>query len=74
MPKVWPDGVSVSVIGRIVDEQPIFNEQGVVIEPATYKPGWHVNVCYNGDINLTHLEQYEIEVNSPRRIWFGQLK
>jgi hypothetical protein len=73
-PEFWPAGVSVSVVGRIIDQEPVLNEQGIIIEPSTYKPGWHVNICYNGDVNLTHLEQYEIEVKSPRRIWFGQLK
>jgi hypothetical protein len=72
VPQTWPPGVSVSVVGRIIDTPPVYNESGIVTEPLTYKPGWHVNICYTGNVNLSHLNQYEIQVNSPRRVWFGQ--
>lgn len=71
-PKSWPPGVSVSVVGRIIDTPAVYNENGIVLEPPTYKPGWHINICYEGNVNLNHLQQYEIQVNSPRRVWFGQ--
>lgn len=72
VPKLWPSGVSVSVVGRIIDTPPVYNESGIIVEPLTYKPGWHINICYKGNTNLSHLNQYEIQVNSPRRTWFGQ--
>lgn len=71
-PTSWPSGVSVSVVGRIIEQKPIYDDGGVVIQPPTYKPGWHINICYSGNIDLSRLQQYEIQVGSPRRIWFGQ--
>jgi hypothetical protein len=73
VPKSWPTGVSVSVVGRIIDQQPVYNESGIVIQPPTYRPGWHINICYKGNIDLTHLQKYEIQVKTPKRVWFGQL-
>jgi hypothetical protein len=72
VPKVWPVNVSINEIGTIYNNDGIYNELGEQIQPPTPKQGWHVNICYQGNINLSHLQQYEINVQSPNHIWYGQ--
>lgn len=35
-------------------------------------PGWHINVCYQGKADLSHIQEYEITVQTPTQIWYGQ--
>jgi hypothetical protein len=72
VPSIWPDSVNVDEVGLIKETDPVYDENGNVIQPATYKDGWHVNVCYQGDVDLSFIQQYEINVGNPKRIWFGQ--
>jgi hypothetical protein len=62
----WPSGVSVDVIGQIIDEE------GSESTPPTYKEGWHVNVVYQGEPDLSFVQAFEIQVNTPVRKWLGQ--
>jgi len=68
----WPQNISINEIGTIVNNDGVFNEFGEVIKPPTVKPGWHVNVCYQGNVNLEFVKQYEINVQTPMRTWLGQ--
>jgi hypothetical protein len=68
----WPQNVSVNEIGVIVNNDGVFDEYGEIVNPPTVKPGWHVNVCYQGNVNLEFVKQYEINVQTPMRTWLGQ--
>jgi hypothetical protein len=68
----WPEDVSVEVIGQIKDTPGVYDENGYEILPPTYIDGWHINVAYQGYVDLSFVQQYEINVHSPRRVWFGQ--
>lgn len=72
VPKTWPEGVSVSEVGLIKKTEPVYDDRGYVIQPATYYDGWHINICYQGDVNLEFIHDFEVAVNTPRRKWFGQ--
>lgn len=72
VPTSWPEGVSISEVGRIGNKDMVYDNEGRTIKPQTYKSGWHVNICYQGDIDLSFISQYEIEVQTPRQVWFGQ--
>lgn len=69
---MWPKNVSINEIGIIPNNDAVYNEAGIMIEPPTAKSGWHVNVCYDEPVNLDFLKEYEIQVQTPRRTWFGQ--
>ena len=64
MPTMWPENVDVSEIGLIQKKEDL--EKGIIDN------SWYVNVSYSGNIDLSHLRFYEINVKTPRRIWFGQ--
>jgi hypothetical protein len=68
----WPEGVSVNHVGLISNNDGVYDERGFEIKPPTYKPGWHVNVTYQGYVNLKFVEPFEISVKTPRQIWLGQ--
>lgn len=68
----WPREVSVEEIGTITNKDGVYDEHGAVIQPPTVKEGWHVNICYQGTINLDFIKQYEIDVITPKRKWMGQ--
>lgn len=72
VPAEWPEGVSVSVIGTIMKDNGVYNELGEEIKAPTPLYGWHINVCYQGQINLDHLKQYEVVAHAPKRKWLGQ--
>jgi hypothetical protein len=72
VPKIWPEGVSVSEVGLIKKINPVYDDHGNIIEPPQYHDGWHVNVCYRDNVNLDFLNEYEITVNNPKQKWFGQ--
>jgi hypothetical protein len=71
-PGEWPEGVFHYEIGIIYNNDGVYGPGGVVIKPPTPKPGWHVNVCYQGSNNLDFIQQYEINVITPNCIWSGQ--
>jgi len=71
-PKNWPDGVSVSEVGLIKKTEPVYDDRGYVIQPPTYYDGWHVNICYQGDVDLNFVQEFEVAVSNPRQKWFGQ--
>ena len=68
----WPKEVSINEIGIMTNNDGVYDNRGFVITPPTVKIGWHVNVCYQGQINLDFIKQYEINVSSPKRKWLGQ--
>ena len=68
----WPSNVSVEEIGLISNNNETFDEHGRLVSPATYKEGWHINICYQGTVDLSFVEQYEIQVLTPKRTWLGQ--
>ncbi len=68
----WPEGVDVDVIGQIVDTPGTYDEEGNQLTPPVLLDGWHINVAYQGDKDLSAFESYEIQVNSPVRKWLGQ--
>lgn len=68
----WPKEVSVNEIGVITNNDGVYNEYGAEIQSPTLKEGWHVNICYQGQVNLDFIKQYEINVTSPKRKWMGQ--
>jgi len=70
--QAWPKNVSVFEIGYILNDDGVYNNVGEEIKAPTLKPGWFVNVCYQDDVNLDFVKQYETVVNSPRYKWFGQ--
>lgn len=72
VPKTWPAGVNVYQVGRIFNSLPVYNNVNTEISPGTYAEGWHVNVCYEGNIDMSFVQQYEITVNNPVCKWFGQ--
>lgn len=71
IPKFWPSNVSVSEIGT-VRKKNMYDELGNVISTGSEDPAWHINVCYSGSADLSHIQQYEITVKTPNRLWFGQ--
>lgn len=72
IPKLWPDGVSISIIGQMKSKNDLYDELGNKIYSGPENSYWHVNVCYEGHADLSFVQQYEIQVNTPDRIWFGQ--
>jgi hypothetical protein len=72
VPKQWPLNVSVNEVGIMYNNDEVYNELGELVTPPTPKEGWHVNVCYQGQVDLDSIKQYEIQVNTPLRKWFGQ--
>jgi len=64
MPVLWPDNVDVSEIGFIQKKEDI--ERGIIDQ------SWYVNIVYYGNVNLKHIKHFEIDVKTPRRVWFGQ--
>jgi hypothetical protein len=73
-PEEWPSNVSYSEIGLMYNNDAKLSPTGSVLIPATAKPGWFVNVCYNTNplINLDFIKQYEINVETPSFLWLGQ--
>lgn len=60
-------GSSIDVVGLIVDEPAVMDDEGTVTTPATFVPGCHVNI--RGDIPAG-LESYEIPApETPARVW-----
>lgn len=72
VPKFWPNNVSVIEIGPMRVTQSVYDSLGNVISTGTEDSAWHINICYSGNADLSHIEQYEIFVKTPKRIWFGQ--
>jgi hypothetical protein len=72
VPQVWPTKVNLHEVGQIVATKPVFNNLNVEISAATFLSGWHVNVCFEGDVDLSFVQQYEITVEAPICKWFGQ--
>jgi hypothetical protein len=70
--KSWPNNVSIHHVGKLSNEDGVYDSLGREIQPPTYKEGWHVNVCYQGNANLNFVQQYEINVNNPKHTWYGQ--
>ncbi len=68
----WPSNVSVHEVGLISNNDAVYNNLGQEVEPQTFIPGWHVNVCYPDTADLSFVQEYEITVTNPRCIWFGQ--
>lgn len=68
----WPRGVSVNEVGIITNNDGVYDENGRQIQPPTIKDGWHINICYQGQVNLDFVKQYEINVATPKRKWLGQ--
>jgi hypothetical protein len=68
----WPKEVSVNEVGVILNNNGIYSERGIEIQSPTPIEGWHVNVCYQGQVNLNFVKDYEINVTSPRCKWMGQ--
>jgi hypothetical protein len=68
----WPSNISIFEIGILKSKPEVMDNFGNEIEPAVYLDGWHVNVCYEGEVNLDFLQEYEINVKSPKYTWFGQ--
>ena len=71
-PDEWPEGVSIDVVGLIVEQEAMFDEDGEELTPTIYKEGWHVNIVYQGTPDLSFVEKFEIQVDTPIRYWFGQ--
>jgi len=69
----WPSNVSVHEVGVIGNNDATYNNLGQEITPQTFLSGWHVNVCYQGNVDLSFVQSYEINVNNPKCIWFGQV-
>lgn len=72
VPKFWPENVSVIEIGPIKKSKSVLDELGNVISPGIEDTAWHVNVCYTGAADLSHIKEYEIFVKTPKTVWFGQ--
>jgi|LakMenEpi03Aug12_release.lakeMendotaPanAssembly.Ray.scaffolds.fasta_scaffold748413_2 hypothetical protein len=72
VPTNWPNGVNVHQVGRIIDTYPTYNNLNIQTNPPTFLSGWHVNVCYEGNIDLSFVQDYEIIVANPICKWFGQ--
>jgi hypothetical protein len=64
MPTLWPENVDVSEVGFIQKKEDL--ERGFIDQ------SWYVNVVCYGDVNLDYLDYFEINVKTPRRVWFGQ--
>lgn len=72
VPTNWPQGVCVHQVGNIFSTYPTYNNLNIEITPGVFLSGWHVNVCYEGNIDLSFVKQYEITVGNPKCKWFGQ--
>jgi hypothetical protein len=72
VPENWPSNTNVHQVGKIFDTYPVYNNLNMEISAGTYLSGWHVNVCYEGSIDLSFVQQYEITVEAPICKWFGQ--
>jgi len=68
----WPEGVTIEVVGKIKKNKEVLDDLGNEIKPPVYFNGWHVNVVFQGLVDLSFVQQYEIHVNTPQRIWLGQ--
>jgi hypothetical protein len=68
----WPEGVSVSEVGQIVDQPGTYDEEGNQLTAPTFIEGWHVNIVHQNEPDLSFVEQFRIEVNTPIQIWLGQ--
>lgn len=67
---MWPRDVSITQLGILYSGEWVHDNNGNLV-PVPLE-GWHVNICYSGNVNLDFITQYEIQVNSPVRTWFGQ--
>jgi hypothetical protein len=72
-PGEWPENVFYYEIGTLYNNDGVYGPGGVVIEEPTPKPGWHVNVCYQKQADLSFLNQYEINVETPNCVWGSQV-
>jgi hypothetical protein len=72
VPSFWPSNVNVHEVGKIFDTYPVYNSLNMEVTPGTYLSGWHVNICFEGELDLSSIQQYEIVVNNPICKWFGQ--
>lgn len=54
-------------IGKIVDIQGTYDEEGNEIAPTTFLDGYHYDIMYNGNITFEN----EIEVNNPKHSFSG---
>lgn len=61
---------ALDVVGLIVDQPAELDDEGNVITPATYLPGWHVN--YVGDLPPSWEEFIVYPVN-PVRVFAGNV-
>lgn len=67
---MWPRDVSITQLGTLYSNETVYDDYGnLILVPLE---GWHVNICYSGNVNLDFISQYEIQVNTPVRTWFGQ--
>ncbi len=74
----WPANINIDQVGKILEKPGTYDALGNEITPPTYKNGWHVNICFKeGSVGnyyfLYSLEQYEINIKTPNRVWFGQI-
>jgi hypothetical protein len=70
--RLWPKDISINEIGIIINDDGVFDKTGEIIKPPTIKSGWHVNVCYQGKVDLEFIKEYEIQVETPVCTWLGQ--
>jgi hypothetical protein len=66
---ITPNYQNIDIIGTIYNLDGIYDGEGNVIQEATKKAGWHVNVRLTLSEDGTVLEPFAVEPKQPRRVW-----
>jgi len=72
-----PNFKNMSTIGTMYNDDAVMGEDDedgmpTVVTPATAKEGWHVNVLALDGEDVSNIEEYSINVETPSRVWGGQ--
>jgi hypothetical protein len=66
---ITPNYQNIDIIGTIYNLDGIYDGEGNVIQEATKKDGWHVNVRLTQSEDGSVLEPFAVEPKQPRRVW-----
>ena len=60
---------NIDIIGTIYNLDGIYDGEGNVLQEATKKDGWHVNVRLTPTESADSLEPFRVIPTQPRRVW-----
>jgi len=60
---------NIDIIGTIYNLDGIYDGEGNILQEATKKDGWHVNVRLTPTESADSLEPFKVIPTQPRRVW-----